>query len=120
MLFQTFLLVIKYLFVVHMMKLCVELTTWYYVLRSIPFSVDDLSKSMEQIDISDIESPPLIRENSGFSFLLPRPDWHSIRQLSVTLSQRRDIKSQVNPISQMLSRDYGLLISDTSDTSQCT
>ncbi|KAF7817809.1 myosin-11-like isoform X1 [Senna tora] len=41
---------------------------------NIPFSVDDLSKSMEQIDISDVESPPLIRENSGFSFLLPRPD----------------------------------------------
>ncbi|KGN60801.2 myosin-11 isoform X2 [Cucumis sativus] len=41
---------------------------------SIPFSVDDLSKSMEQIDIGDIEPPPLIRENSGFSFLLPRTD----------------------------------------------
>ncbi|PIA36510.1 hypothetical protein AQUCO_03400422v1 [Aquilegia coerulea] len=39
---------------------------------SIPFSVDDISKSMEQIDISDIEPPPLIRENSGFMFLLPR------------------------------------------------
>ncbi|GMN25632.1 hypothetical protein TIFTF001_001010 [Ficus carica] len=41
---------------------------------SIPFSVDDLSKSMEQIDIADIDPPPLIRENSGFSFLLPRTD----------------------------------------------
>ena len=41
---------------------------------SIPFSVDDISKSMEQIDIADIEPPPLIRENSGFSFLLPRSD----------------------------------------------
>ncbi|KAM0992340.1 hypothetical protein ACFX13_010771 [Malus domestica] len=41
---------------------------------SIPFSVDDISKSMEQIDISDIEPPPLIHENSGFSFLLPRAD----------------------------------------------
>ncbi|XP_027365893.1 myosin-9-like isoform X2 [Abrus precatorius] len=41
---------------------------------SIPFSVDDISKSNEQIDIADIEPPPLIRENSGFSFLLPRPD----------------------------------------------
>jgi myosin-5 len=29
---------------------------------------------MEQIDIADIEPPPLIRENSGFSFLLPRCD----------------------------------------------
>lgn len=47
---------------------------------SIPFSVDDLSKSMmEQIDISDIEPPPLIRENSGFSFLLPRADWWYIQ-----------------------------------------
>ncbi|GAV66769.1 Myosin_head domain-containing protein/IQ domain-containing protein/DIL domain-containing protein/Myosin_N domain-containing protein [Cephalotus follicularis] len=41
---------------------------------SIPFSVDDLSKSMEQIDIADIEPPPLIRENTFFSFLLPRSD----------------------------------------------
>ncbi|XAR58625.1 Myosin ATPase [Bertholletia excelsa] len=41
---------------------------------SIPFSVDDLSKSMDQIDIADIEPPPLIRENSGFSFLLPVVD----------------------------------------------
>lgn len=41
---------------------------------SIPFSIDDLSKSMDQIDIADIEPPPLIRENSGFSFLLPRAD----------------------------------------------
>ncbi|KAG8487089.1 hypothetical protein CXB51_020641 [Gossypium anomalum] len=40
----------------------------------IPFSVDDISKSMEQIDIADIEPPPLIRENIGFSFLLPRSD----------------------------------------------
>ncbi|XP_026449796.1 myosin-11-like [Papaver somniferum] len=39
---------------------------------SIPFSVDDISKSMEQIDISDVEPPPLIRENAGFMFLLPR------------------------------------------------
>ncbi|KAL3520939.1 hypothetical protein ACH5RR_019088 [Cinchona calisaya] len=38
---------------------------------SIPFSVDDISKSMEQMDISDVEPPPLIRENTGFSFLLP-------------------------------------------------
>ncbi|ONK68595.1 uncharacterized protein A4U43_C05F13770 [Asparagus officinalis] len=38
---------------------------------SIPFSVDDISKSMEQIDISDVEPPALIRENSGFMFLLP-------------------------------------------------
>ncbi|KAJ0896876.1 hypothetical protein HanRHA438_Chr08g0339451 [Helianthus annuus] len=43
---------------------------------SIPFSVDDISKSMDQIEISDIEPPPLIRENSGFSFLLPRIENH--------------------------------------------
>lgn len=49
--------------------------TRLYLLRcSIPFSVDDLSKSMEQIDISDVEPPPLIRENTGFTFLLPRSD----------------------------------------------
>ncbi|KAK7332844.1 hypothetical protein VNO80_29600 [Phaseolus coccineus] len=41
---------------------------------SIPFSVDDLAKSKELIDVSDLEPPPLLRENTGFSFLLPRPD----------------------------------------------
>ncbi|KAI3849221.1 hypothetical protein MKX03_001620, partial [Papaver bracteatum] len=41
---------------------------------SIPFSVDDISKSMAQIDIADVDPPPLIRENSGFVFLLQRAD----------------------------------------------
>ncbi|KAK6147671.1 hypothetical protein DH2020_018583 [Rehmannia glutinosa] len=31
---------------------------------SIPFSVDDLSKSMQTVDVADVEPPPLIRENS--------------------------------------------------------
>nr|XP_043615034.1 myosin-11-like [Erigeron canadensis] len=38
---------------------------------SIPFSVDD-SKSIELIDISNVKPPPLIRDNPGFNFLLPR------------------------------------------------
>ncbi|KAG6413856.1 hypothetical protein SASPL_126571 [Salvia splendens] len=37
---------------------------------SIPFSVDDLSKTMPQVDVADVEPPPLLRENSGFVFLL--------------------------------------------------
>ncbi|CAK7352526.1 unnamed protein product [Dovyalis caffra] len=41
---------------------------------SIPFSVDDISKSMQKVDIADINPPPLIRENSGFGFLLPRAE----------------------------------------------
>eukprot|EP01018_Ginkgo_biloba_P004121 Gb_41099 [translate_table: standard] len=41
---------------------------------SIPFSVDDISKSMKQIDLSDVDPPPLIRENSAFNFLLPRAE----------------------------------------------
>ncbi|KAK9732887.1 hypothetical protein RND81_04G029800 [Saponaria officinalis] len=41
---------------------------------SIPFTVDDMSKSMDKIDISDVEPPPLIRDSSGFSFLVPRAD----------------------------------------------
>nr|DAD49059.1 TPA_asm: hypothetical protein HUJ06_018996 [Nelumbo nucifera] len=41
---------------------------------SIPFSVDDISKSMQQIDITDIDPPPLMRENSGFVFLLQRSE----------------------------------------------
>ncbi|KAL6984622.1 hypothetical protein U1Q18_017998, partial [Sarracenia purpurea var. burkii] len=41
---------------------------------SIPFSVDDISKSIQQVEIVDIEPPPLIRENSGFTFLHQRSD----------------------------------------------
>ncbi|KAF5810597.1 putative Dilute domain-containing protein [Helianthus annuus] len=41
---------------------------------SIPFSVDDLSKSMEQINIADIEPPPPLCDNSGFSFLWSRAE----------------------------------------------
>ncbi|KAI4335254.1 hypothetical protein L6164_013918 [Bauhinia variegata] len=41
---------------------------------SIPFSVDDISKSMQQIEVNDVDPPPLIRENSGFGFLLARSE----------------------------------------------
>ncbi|KAH6818341.1 myosin family protein with Dil [Perilla frutescens var. frutescens] len=41
---------------------------------SIPFSVDDLSKSMPTVEVADVEPPPLIRENSGFVFLHQRSD----------------------------------------------
>ncbi|KAL8040273.1 hypothetical protein ABFX02_10G087500 [Erythranthe guttata] len=41
---------------------------------SIPFSVDDISKSMQTVDVADVEPPPLIRENSGFVFLHQRAD----------------------------------------------
>eukprot|EP00252_Welwitschia_mirabilis_P023077 TRINITY_DN6431_c0_g2_i1.p1 TRINITY_DN6431_c0_g2~~TRINITY_DN6431_c0_g2_i1.p1 ORF type:complete len:1401 (-),score=360.91 TRINITY_DN6431_c0_g2_i1:660-4529(-) len=41
---------------------------------SIPFSAEDVSKSIQQIDISEIKPPRLLRENSGFNFLLPRAD----------------------------------------------
>ncbi|KAH7424896.1 hypothetical protein KP509_11G030500 [Ceratopteris richardii] len=36
---------------------------------SIPFSVDEISKSMSEIDMSDIDPPPVLRENPGFFFL---------------------------------------------------
>ncbi|XP_074563080.1 myosin-17-like isoform X2 [Curcuma longa] len=41
---------------------------------SIPFSVDDISKSMSEIDIADVDPPPLVRQNSGFAFLLQRKE----------------------------------------------
>ncbi|KAL8456763.1 hypothetical protein ACS0TY_034855 [Phlomoides rotata] len=41
---------------------------------SIPFSVDDLSKSMQSVEVADVEPPPLIREHSGFVFLHQRSD----------------------------------------------
>ncbi|MBA0787771.1 hypothetical protein Gotri_027182, partial [Gossypium trilobum] len=37
---------------------------------SIPFSMDDISKSMQQIEVAEIDPPPLLRGYSGFSFLL--------------------------------------------------
>ncbi|GMI77887.1 MYOSIN XI K, MYOSIN XI-17 [Hibiscus trionum] len=37
---------------------------------SIPFSMDDISKSMQQIEVAEIDPPPLIRAHSGFTFLL--------------------------------------------------
>ncbi|PPS17756.1 hypothetical protein GOBAR_AA02779 [Gossypium barbadense] len=41
---------------------------------SIPFTVEDISKSLQKVDISDVDPPSIIRENSGFGFLLPRSD----------------------------------------------
>lgn len=44
---------------------------------SIPFSVDDISKTMQTVDVADVEPPPLIRQNSGFVFLHQRSDqWY--------------------------------------------
>lgn len=42
---------------------------------SIPFSVDDISKSMPQTDLSDVDPPPVLRENPGFFFLQPQAAW---------------------------------------------
>ncbi|XP_038987195.1 myosin-17-like isoform X1 [Phoenix dactylifera] len=39
---------------------------------SIPFTVDDISKSMTEIEIADVDPPHLIHENSGFAFLQQR------------------------------------------------
>ncbi|XP_010937148.1 myosin-17 isoform X2 [Elaeis guineensis] len=41
---------------------------------SIPFTVDDISKSMTEIEVADVDPPPLIRENSGFAFLQQRKE----------------------------------------------
>ncbi|THU65874.1 hypothetical protein C4D60_Mb05t08230 [Musa balbisiana] len=41
---------------------------------SIPFTVDDISKSMTEIDIADVDPPALIRQNSGFAFLAERKE----------------------------------------------
>ncbi|KAJ4883545.1 Myosin family protein with Dil domain [Raphanus sativus] len=37
---------------------------------SIPFTVEDISKSMEQVDVNDIDTLSLIHENPSFSFSL--------------------------------------------------
>eukprot|EP01018_Ginkgo_biloba_P031563 Gb_12711 [translate_table: standard] len=38
---------------------------------SIPFSVDDIAKSMQETDLSDVNPPSQLLENSAFHFLLP-------------------------------------------------
>nr|DAD36717.1 TPA_asm: hypothetical protein HUJ06_007358 [Nelumbo nucifera] len=47
-----------------------ETLFYWMMIQAYPFSVDDTTKSMQQFNISDIEPPPLIHENSGFLFLL--------------------------------------------------
>ncbi|CAA7059032.1 unnamed protein product [Microthlaspi erraticum] len=44
---------------------------------SIPFTVEDISKSMQQVDFHDTEPPQLLRENSDFGFLLTRKEGSS-------------------------------------------
>lgn len=43
-------------------------------IRSIPFSLDDISRSVvdeiDPVDLVQVEPPLLLRENSGFQFLL--------------------------------------------------
>ncbi|XP_010476915.1 PREDICTED: myosin-5 [Camelina sativa] len=41
---------------------------------SIPFSVDDISKSMQNVEVAEVDPPPMIRHNSNFMFLLERSD----------------------------------------------
>ncbi|GMH17584.1 hypothetical protein Nepgr_019425 [Nepenthes gracilis] len=41
---------------------------------SIPFTVDEISKSVQQVEMVDVDPPPLLRENSGFAFLMQRSD----------------------------------------------
>ncbi|XP_072980212.1 myosin-17-like isoform X1 [Typha angustifolia] len=42
---------------------------------SIPFSVDDMSKSVKDTEIADADLPSVIRENPGFAFLLKRREY---------------------------------------------
>lgn len=41
---------------------------------SIPFSLEDISKSMPNVEVAEIDPPPLIRQNTSFMFLLERSD----------------------------------------------
>ncbi|KAH0866065.1 hypothetical protein HID58_083276 [Brassica napus] len=41
---------------------------------SIPFSLEDISKSMPNLEVAEIDPPPLIRQNTSFMFLLERSD----------------------------------------------
>ncbi|MBA0699946.1 hypothetical protein Goari_001538 [Gossypium aridum] len=80
---------------------------------SIPFTVEDISKSLQKVDISDVDPPSIIRENSGFGFLLPPFHlWRTHLQVSAT---SRDI-SDVDPLS-MVSGSY---IRTQTDNSGCS
>lgn len=41
---------------------------------SIPFSMDEISRSFLDVDLTDVEPPPLLRQNSQFHFLLQDKD----------------------------------------------
>ncbi|KAJ7299588.1 hypothetical protein O6H91_Y199500 [Diphasiastrum complanatum] len=41
---------------------------------SIPFSVDDISRSMLEIDLATLELPPLLRDNPSFYFIHPQTE----------------------------------------------
>ncbi|KAJ7558148.1 hypothetical protein O6H91_04G026500 [Diphasiastrum complanatum] len=41
---------------------------------SIPFSVDDISRSVQEFGLSDIDLPPILRENPAFHFLQPQDE----------------------------------------------
>ncbi|CAL0325517.1 unnamed protein product [Lupinus luteus] len=41
---------------------------------SIPFSLDDISKSIQEVEVVEVDPPPMMRENSGFGFLLARSE----------------------------------------------
>ncbi|GKB78958.1 myosin-17-like protein, partial [Tanacetum coccineum] len=68
---------------------------------SIPFSVDDISKSMPQVDIADIEPPPLIRENSV------------IMEYLVNISKRRAFWSLNEDILKINDSEYQSIKKDT-------
>ncbi|CAN8292826.1 unnamed protein product [Cochlearia groenlandica] len=40
----------------------------------IPFTLDDISKAMQNIEVAEISPPPLLRQNSSFMFLLETSD----------------------------------------------
>lgn len=45
-------------------------TYTYYANCSIPFSMDEISQSFRDIDVSNVDPPPLLRQRSDFHFLL--------------------------------------------------
>lgn len=60
---------------------------------NMPFSVDDILKSMEPIDIFDVELPPLIQENSDFMFLVALDQLRALRTFSYFLGQKMNLSS---------------------------
>ena len=51
---------------------------------SIPFSMEEMFRSLSDISLSDVDPPPILRQRSDFHFLLQQTDWELAQGCFVT------------------------------------